>query len=412
MNTIIYKLGGSSQCFIGYKNLIEILNKNNNNIIVISAIKGVTNNLINFIKTKDLNYINEVEKINNFIYETITTQPYEVYINSLYYLKQLCINFINGSNVENEIIGYGEILSSIIFSVFLTVNNIDHELLYAYNHVYSNLFNEFYIKQFKFINNKNIYVIQGFIASTESNEKILLGRGGSDTTGALLAQNLKAKYYEVWTDVDGIYTCDPKIYNFAKIIPEIDYELCQELSAMGAKVMHPLSIRPCQITNIPIYIRNTFTKNIGTIICKPFFSKIKHNILCFTIQKNVTVFKIKSLNMWNSCGFITQIFKEFSDRNVDVNIVATSQFSVSTTTFEENYNKLFEIKKALSNKFNVSIISNCFILSYISNNIHDKLNKINLTQFNPEIIHFSDNNLSISIVLKDITSIYNLLYYI
>jgi len=223
---------------------------------------------------------------------------------------------------------------------------------------------------------------------------------------------MKAKYYEVWTDVDGIYTCDPNIYNFAKIIPEIDYVLCQELSAMGAKVMHPLSIRPCEIANIPIYIRNTFTKNIGTTICKPFISKIKHDFLCFAIQKNATVFKIKSLNMWNSYGFITEIFKEFSNRNVDVNIITTSQFSVSTTTFEHNYDKLLQIKNALSTKFNTIMINNCHILSYISNNIQDKLNKIKINQFKPEIIHFSDNNLSISIVLKDITSIYNLLYYI
>jgi aspartate kinase len=182
-----------------------------------------------------------------------------------------------------------------------------------------------------------INVFQGFIGSTPSGKKVLLGRGGSDTTGALIANSMDAKYYEVWTDVDGIYTADPRIFE-ACLINKIDYELIQELASMGAKVMHPLSIKPCADKNIPIYVKNTFNdKAEGTKITSLEETKNYTKLTMFyAIQKNETLFKIKSLDMWNSFGFLNDIFRKFSDNKIDVNIVTTSQFSVSATTNEQN----------------------------------------------------------------------------
>jgi diaminopimelate decarboxylase/aspartate kinase len=207
-------------------------------------------------------------------------------------------------------------------------------------------------------NINNIYITQGFIASSPKGEPLLLGRGGSDTTGALIANAISAERYEVWTDVDGIYTADPKIFD-AYLIHKIDYELIQELASMGAKVMHPLSIKPCFDKNIPIIVKNTFNDlaegtRITTIEESVNYTKFT---MFYAIQKNETLFKIKSLDMWNSVGFLNDIFRKFSENKIDVNIVTTSQFSVSATTNEQNKYKLLELKD-LWHWFETNIASN------------------------------------------------------
>ena len=224
-----------------------------------------------------------------------------------------------------------------------------------------------------------------------------MGRGGSDTTGALVASAVNAKFYEVLTDVDGIYTGDPRIFPDARLINRVDYVLCQELSAMGAKVMHPLSIKPCADLNIPIFVRNSFSDAMGTEICNMDYQ----SEIFYALQKNQTVFKIKSLNMWNSYGFITDIFRRFSENRIDVNIITTSQFSISATTSEANLYKLMEIRDILQETYDVTMINNCSIFSFIRRNIKDILNRIKFDIIDPEILHISDNNMTINIVLKE-----------
>jgi aspartate kinase len=227
-----------------------------------------------------------------------------------------------------------------------------------------------------------------------------LGRGGSDTTGAIIANMLSAIFYEVWTDVEGIYTADPRIVNDVKHIQNISYDLIQELAAMGAKVMHPLSIIPCQSKSIPIYVKSTF--NINGKYTKIYNEDF--NDTCIAIQKNVSVFHIKSMDMWNSYGFVNDIFRRFSQNQVDVNIITTSQFSISTTTNETNSYILKDLEQELNKDYETSLVQNCVILSLVSNNVRKIMSKINFDEITSEIIHIGSNNLSINIVLKEKTN--------
>jgi aspartate kinase len=358
---VVYKLGGTSQCKVGYDKLINILNNNNtiNNFIILSAVSGVTNNLVKFTETKDLKYIENVIKLNSNLINELNIEP--LFFNYIYSdLNKMAQKYIDSFDMcdvyaKSEIIGYGEIISTNIFNTYLSIKNIKnikHRLLDSYEYIFSkkeiyqcNSSVEFYADSSKLnkLENNYIYILQGFIASTLKGNKIILGRGGSDTTGSLIAKAINANFYEVWTDVDGIYTGDPRIFNTAYKIKQINYDLCQELSAMGAKVMHPLSIKPCMDSNIPIYVKNTFSNSEGTKISY----ENNNNDIFYAIQKNQTVFKIKSLDMWNSYGFITNIFRQFSENRIDINIVTTSQFSISATTSEKNIYKLLEIKDML-----------------------------------------------------------------
>ncbi len=421
MNKVVYKLGGTSQCKKGYDKLIKIIKENNNiNFIVLSAVSGVTNNLVKFTETKDISYIEKVIELNNKLIAELEIDP--VFSHYLYEeLKNLSKEYISSFDMtdiykKSELIGYGEVLSTTIFEMYSVINDLEPKLLNSYEYIFSkkeiyqcNSNVEFYaINKLNKLSSNKIFILQGFIASTPSNKKIILGRGGSDTTGALVAKAINAKYYEVWTDVDGIYTGDPRIFPNSYLVENINYDLVQELSAMGAKVMHPLSIKPCYDVNIPIIVKNTFSDSHGTKIS----SEINSEDMFYAIQKNQTVFKITSLDMWNSYGFITDIFRRFSENRIDVNIVTTSQFSISATTSESNKYKLLEIQDNLREKYDVEMKMDCTIFSFVSKNIKNIFNKFNFSDINTEIIHISDNNMTLNIVLTNfspeiINKIYN-----
>lgn len=422
MSYIVYKLGGTSQCKIGYDRIINQLKNNvkNNikNFIVLSAVSGVTNNLVKFTETKNHTYIDKVLELNYKLINELKIKE-ELFDSIKNKLLELCQNYIKSYDMsdiyeKSEIIGYGEVFSTNIFYRYID-SDYDFkfyglELYDSYKYVKSkkeiyqcNSTTEFY---FDFdVSNLTIYdvnIFQGFIGSTPSDNKVLLGRGGSDTTGALIANAIDAKYYEVWTDVDGIYTADPRIFE-AYLVHKIDYELIQELASMGAKVMHPLSIKPCADKNIPIYVKNTFNdKAEGTKITTIDESKSYTKFTMFyAIQKNETVFKIKSLDMWNSFGFLNDIFRKFSENKIDVNIVTTSQFSVSATTNEQNKYKLMELKELLSEKYDVTMIDACTVLSVVTREMKALLTNSDFYRIYAEIIHISDNNMTINFVLRD-----------
>jgi aspartate kinase len=453
---IVYKLGGTSQCKIGYDRLINQLKdnvknnvknnvkdnvknnvkdnvKNNvkdnvkNNVkdnvksfIVLSAVSGVTNNLVKFTETKDIKYIDKVLELNYDLIKDLELEK-ELFEDVKNKLLDLCQNYIKSYDMtdiyeKSEIIGYGEVFSTNIFYRYIDSYydfKFNELILYdSYKHIKSkkeiyqcNSTAEFY---FNFdVSHLAIYdinIFQGFIGSTPSGKKVLLGRGGSDTTGSLIANALNAEYYEVWTDVDGIYTADPRIFP-ATLVKSIDYELVQEIASMGAKVMHPLSIKPCFDKNIPIYVKNTFNHTSEgtkiTCISESDINTDKNIYKFYALQKNETIFKIKSLDMWNSIGFLNDIFRKFSENKIDINIVTTSQFSISATTSEQNKYKLLEIKELLSEKYEVNMITNCTILSIVSRNIKDVLKNIDLNKISYEIIHISDNNMTINLVLNN-----------
>ena len=396
LQTIVYKLGEISQCIQGYNNLSKIISEKTNDdvkhIVVLSAIAGVTDNLVNFTDTKNMDFIKLVFVETNKLFENIFLNNKKEYNSDIIYqksydiincilnnLNSLCEIYIKKSKfndiyMKSSVIGFGEIISTNLLYIYFLNSNIKSLLLNSYDYIFSkkeiyqfDSLSEFYAKKIDFhqYNDYNIFILQGFIASTPSGKTILLSRGGSDTTGSLLANSHYANHYEIWTNIDGIYTGNPKKFKNAKIVNKIDYVVCQELSAMGAKVMYPLSIKPCADLNIPIYIRDTFTMNIGTCICNNY----NQEELFYAIQQNQTMFKIKSLNMWNSYGFATDIFKEFSNKNIDIDIVTTSQFSITITTAESDIYKLMEINDIFKEKYIVEMTNDCVILSFIKKNI-------------------------------------------
>jgi aspartate kinase len=177
-----------------------------------------------------------------------------------------------------------------------------------------------------------IVVTQGFIGGDSHGHITTLGRGGSDYTGAVLANCLAAEKLEIWTDVNGIMSTDPRLVSEAYTIAQMSFEEAAELAYFGAKVLHPKTIQPALEKGIPVYVLNTFdSQNPGTEIS----TKVDSSIKSVTYKKNINIVNIISTRMLEAPGFLRTIFDIFARHSVSIDVVSTSEVSVSASIDKE-----------------------------------------------------------------------------
>ncbi len=178
---------------------------------------------------------------------------------------------------------------------------------------------------------KEIPIVTGFIAKDKNGVITTLGRGGSDLSATMLGAALGAKEIQTWKDVDGILTTDPRIVKNARPVPEVTYEEAQELAMFGSQVLHPRSMIPCRKTGTPVRVKNSYNiKSEGSVILAKHTGATPR-VLAITSVKNVDLIDIQSNNMFGACGFLAHVFNQFLKWNVSVDVIATSEVSVSLT---------------------------------------------------------------------------------
>ncbi len=174
-----------------------------------------------------------------------------------------------------------------------------------------------------------LYVAQGFIASDAQNVTTTLGRGGSDYSATIIGAAVDAEEVQIWTDVTGIMTSDPRLIENARTISELSYAEAAELSYFGAKVIHPSTIQPAVEKHIPVWVKNT-TKP-GEAGSRIHADGKSRGIQAIAGKKGVTLVNVHSSRMLNAYGFLKRIFEVFEKYRVSVDLIATSEVSVSLT---------------------------------------------------------------------------------
>jgi len=212
-----------------------------------------------------------------------------------------------------------------------------------------------------------IPVITGFIAKDEKGNITTLGRGGSDLTATMVAAACKAEEIQVWKDVDGILTADPRIVKNAKPVQNVTYEEASELAYYGAQVLHPRAMQPCMKTGTPVLVKNSYNVEApGTRIEHSHASSAKNRpVRAITSRRNVTLVDIVSTRMLGQYGFLAEVFSIFARHNLSIDMVATSEVSVSLT-LDANHD-LTEAKKELDKIAHVEIKKEKAIVSIIGN---------------------------------------------
>lgn len=420
---IVQKYGGSSITKVGFQVIKKQIQENNKLIIVLSALSGTTSQLIKFTETYQIKLIEEIiQNHKKFIFElALKDDCLDILFNELLSISNLLILDYENKKLKSTIIGFGEYLSTQILHNYLDEKYFlaDARKFIKTNVVHNAIFmtNKFYcdpniIK--KIIYDNDVIITQGFNASTSDNKHCIMSRGASDLTGALIANAVNAEKLLIFTDVSGIFNCDPRLITDAKLIENLDYTITKEITAIGAKVLHPYCIAPCEEKNIPIIIKNTYGNNlVNTIINNE--KNINYKLL---IKKDSnTFFNISSINIWNESGFVADIFQIFSKYKINIDLISTSEFNITCTTNEYLLDKTIQnIENELSKKYNIIIHKNCSIITLLCNDIlksncfnqtfSNFIKKIDEELYNSILMsHISSNNLAISFVIKEDKSI-------
>ena len=187
------------------------------------------------------------------------------------------------------------------------------------------------LESYKSGKTKEIPIVTGFIAKDKNGIITTLGRGGSDLSATMIGAATDAEEIQTWKDVDGILTTDPRVVKEAKTVPEVTYEEAQELAMFGSQVLHPRSMIPCRKTGTTVRVKNSYNiDSPGTVIVEKH-SGATPRVTAITCVKNVTLIDIQSSGMFGAAGFLAHIFNQFLKWNISIDVIATSEVSVSLT---------------------------------------------------------------------------------
>lgn len=369
----VLKFGGTSVANAQNIALVEDIVANSTadkTIVVVSALGGVTDTLLkaaNLASKQDDGYKIVVREIEERHIETIKSLiPVNAQSTILSKIKSelntledlLEGAFLIGEitpQLSDKIVSYGEILSSYIISEFLKQQQLDATHVDSRELITTNEVNGKAAVNFKITNTNcqkffsetphKIIVAAGFIASSESKNPTTLGRGGSDYTAAIIAAAIDAEVLQIWTDVSGMYTANPKLVKQAKAIPHISYEEAMELSHFGAKVLYPPTIQPVLAKGISIVIKNTFSpEDEGTLITKSQNEQGK-TVRGISHVENIALLSLEGPGMVGIPGISKRFFEVLSQADISVVLItqASSEHSICVGISADDIDKAVQI---------------------------------------------------------------------
>jgi len=371
----IYKFGGASVMDSeGVKNLVRIIeSENTNSISIVVSAMGKTTKALGKVAESYLQKSIETKDAIDNIFQFHRSICFNLFENKSHKIFQKINNLerelhnfidINKSHkkafVYDQIVPFGEMLSSTIISEFMKTAGISNLLIDARSIIKTDSnYREAKVDwKATLINAKNIIdidkitITQGFIGSDDNNFSTSLGLEGSDYSAAIIAYCLNAESVTVWKDVEGILNADPRYFENTTLLNQISFREAIELSYYGATVIHPKTIQPLQHKEIPLYVKN-FTKsnNLGTIITKG--ATMEPLTPCYIIKKNQIFISISALDF----SFIveenmSEIFALISKHKLKVNLIQNSAISF-TLTIEDKFNTIDQFLNSLRSKYRV-----------------------------------------------------------
>ena len=385
----VLKFGGTS---VGsperMTKLLDIINPAERQIVVLSAVSGTTNNLVEIgqaylagDKNKAAALINTLkQKYGVFIKELFTTPEYlEQGKEVIDYHFDLLSGLSNDlfTNIEEKIIlAQGELLSTTLYHVYLKEIGVPSVLLPALDFMKIDEDNEPVVDYItdhitplldKYPDN-NLFITQGYICRNAFGEIDNLRRGGSDYTASLIGAAIRSKEVQIWTDIDGMHNNDPRIVKGTKPIAQLSFDEAAELAYFGAKILHPQSVFPAQKYKIPVRLLNTMDPQAaGTLITN---DSEKDQIKSIAAKDGITAIKIQSSRMLLAHGFLRRVFEVFERYKTSIDMITTSEVAVSVTIDDTTY--LDEILKELAAFGSVDVDANQTIICVVGDFGADK----------------------------------------
>jgi diaminopimelate decarboxylase/aspartate kinase len=225
-----------------------------------------------------------------------------------------------------------------------------------------------------------VVVTQGFIAANEAGDTVLLGRGGSDTSAAYFAAKLNAIRLEIWTDVPGLFSANPKVVPEARLLRALHYDEAQEIASNGAKILHPRCVLPVRQYNIPLHVYATQAPGLEGTVVSANVAGSAGQVKSIAIKKGITLVSMESPGMWHQVGFLADAFQVFKQHGLSVDLVSTSETNV-TVSLDPTANTLDpaalkHLAEALGKLCRVEILGPCASLSLLGHNIRGILHEL------------------------------------
>lgn len=256
----------------------------------------------------------------------------------------------------------------------------------------------------------NLCLTQGFIAADSNSRTVLLGRGGSDTSAAYFAAKLKAVRLEIWTDVPGMFTANPRIIPTARQLTELDYDEAQEIATTGGKVLHPRCIEPVMSADIPMHVYALNQPHAGGTVVTRHTHQRQAQVKAISVRKGIVLVSMESVRMWHESGFLADAFQVFKDHGFSVDLISTSQTNV-TVSLDPAENvftaeQLQYLLQDLESMCTVSLIENCGAVSLVGHRMRAILHKLGpaMQVFAEHRIHMlnqSSNDLNLTVVVDE-----------
>ena len=347
----VLKFGGTS---VGsaerMKGVVKLISDGNTKVVVLSAMSGTTNSLIEF-----TNYLRNGNVLGACEHSTVLQDKYKQTIRDLYstreyaeaasnkvseifnHLRELANRPLT-VDLEKEIVAQGEFMSTNMVALYMQEQGIDAVLLNSFDfmRLASNGEPDLgYIRehllQFVDLEAKGrIYIVQGFVCLNHQGNVDNLLRGGSDYTATLIGAAVNAEEVQIWTDIDGMHNNDPRIVDNTSPVHHLHFEESAELAYFGAKILHPTCILPAKLTGTPVRLLNTMDPSAeGTLIDNNLTRP--GEIKAIAAKEGITAVKIKSGRMLLAYGFLRKVFEVFETYKTSIDMICTSEVGVSVS---------------------------------------------------------------------------------
>ena len=376
----VFKFGGASvKDAAGIKNVYDVLQQvGYEDVLVIVSAMGKTTNALEeviknyFEKSTELNSsVEEIKKYHNqILIDLFEDDKNEVFtaVNSQFADLEYFLAHNKSPNynfVYDQIVSYGELISTTILSHFMSFKGIQTQWLDVRNYIktdstYRDAEVDWELTQkniSKNIKRKILNITQGFLGSDENNFTTTLGREGSDYSAAIFAYCLNAESVTIWKDVPGVMNADPRYFENASLLNQISYREAIELAFYGASVIHPKTLQPLQKKEIPLYVKSFINPLLkGTSVSKGV--DLEPYLPCFIVKRNQLLISLSSIDFsFIMEENISEIFGLFHQFKLKVNLIQNSAISFSVCV-EDKFGNFNELNAILSKKFKVDFTEN------------------------------------------------------
>lgn len=418
----VLKFGGTS---VGsaerMKEVAGLISNKEKTIVVLSAMSGTTNSLVQIAESlylkknsKANQLINQLEKkykqvVSELYSDPIVSKDATALIDSHFNYIRSFTQDIFTIHEERAILAQGELISTALFHQYLTEQKIDSILLPALNFMRIDTNGEpdnYYIKEnlereLTKQPDKKLFITQGYICRNLYGEVDNLKRGGSDYSASLIGAAINAEEIQIWTDISGFHNNDPRYVENTRPIKQLSFDEAAELAYFGAKILHPSSVLPAKLANIPVRLKNTMKpEDPGTLISAESNGS---GIKAVAAKDGITAIKIKSGRMLLAYGFLRKVFEVFERFKTPIDMITTSEVAVSVTIDDTTY--LAEIMEELKYYGAVEVDSDQTIICVVGENLIEQkgiINKVleSLKRFNLRMISYGGSRHSISILVN------------